>query len=192
MLFKIDDIGKKESAQVDQALSHQDKCFQYISEAISEDLKLVLPKLEESTSYHLDLDSRWSLHDVVIHCIGLVGPCDMYFATYAIKQYQANLFTEMKTKGLLRSIHALCDYRLPVSDAEAHQLLQQNCESYGLKRTHAKLVCLSNDTAGVTIVSSGNFTSNTKLDVAVITMNRDISDKRIAWILKHIEDAGME
>lgn len=192
MLFSTDDLGRVEEAKVEQALSHQDKCFKYLSESISEDLKVVLPKLEESTSYHLDLDYRWSLHDVVIHCTAMIGACDLYFATYAIKVYQANLFTKMKQNGLLRSIHALCDYRLPISDAEAHQLLEHNCDSYGLKRTHAKLVCLSNESAGVTIVSSGNFTSNTKLDVAVITVNRYITEQRIAWILKHIEDARME
>jgi hypothetical protein len=121
-----------------------------------------------------------------------MGKCELHFATYAIKQYQANLFCDMLHNGLLSEISALCDYRLPVADANAHDLLEKNCKHFGLKRTHAKLVCLRNETLGISVVSSANFTSNTKLDVAVITVDKAITNARIDWIHHHIASCNLQ
>lgn len=173
------------------AISHKERCSVYISELVSADLEMLLPEVKEGCGYHLELNSKWSLHHIVVHCIKLIGRCQLHFATYAIKQYQASLFCDMLNDNLISEITALCDYRLSVTDQNAHDLLLKNCKHFGLMRTHAKLVCLRNKHTALTIVSSANFTSNTKLDVAVITVNSAITDARIEWIKHYINECNL-
>lgn len=191
MLFS-NESRKREEAKPAAAISHSEICSTYISERISTDLAAHLPLLQNGYGYHIELDWKWCLHHVVAHCIKLIGKCELHFATYAIKNEQALMFCDMLKKNLLSEISALCDYRLPVTDPNAHDLLQRNCTHFALARTHAKLVCLRNEHTALTIVSSANFTSNTKLDVAVITVDRSVTDARIEWIKQHIDQCNLQ
>lgn len=185
MLFSPTTSSQHEE-ETTAVLSHQEQCAIYTNETIAKELHEAIPKLVEGFSYHVELGNKWYLHHLVTHCIGLIGASELHFATYAIKQLQANLFCDMLQSGLITEINSLCDYRQPLTDAVAFSILEQNCKRFGLKRCHAKIVCLRNEHHAVTITSSANFTSNTKLDVAVITVNKSITQARIQWIHQHI------
>jgi hypothetical protein len=186
MLFDLNSLNQQ--SEKHKAASHTEKCAKYISEQIEGDLSFQIGKLEDGKSYHFDTDARWSLHDLVAYCIRNIGPCDMYFATYAIKEFQARMFTSMLSDGILTSLHGLIDYRTSVHAADAYQLLLKNCTQLGMMRTHAKLVVLIGEKVSLAIAGSANFTTNTRADVGVITCEKSIADYRKNWITKNIQN----
>lgn len=185
MLFNLTDLQNKENTE--QMLSHEEKCAKYISEEIESDLGVSLGKLEENKSYHFDTGTSWNLHDLIVYLIRQIGPCNFYFSTYAIKEYQSRLFANMKTEGLIKELHCLLDYRTGVHDAEAIQLLEENSTSIGFMRTHSKLSVLINETHAIVITGSANLTTNTTADTGVITCVRHIAESRKNWIINKIK-----
>lgn len=186
MLFTLNDLKKKE--QQEQLLSHEEKCAKYISEEIETDFRVCIGQLKDETSYHFDTATTWSLHDLIVYVIQQIGPCDFYFSTYAIKEYQARILSNMKSEGLILQMHALLDYRTEVHDADAVQLMEENTNSIGFMRTHSKLSVLINDKLAVVITGSANLTTNTTADTGVITCVRHIAESRKNWILKNIKE----
>lgn len=169
-------------------LSHSDKCIKYISEDIEADLNVAMGELLPGYSYHFDTGTKWSLHDIVVYAIKQLGTCEVYLATYAIKEYQARLFAGLKADGLISNLYALLDVRNQVLDAEAVQLLEENCTALGYTRTHAKLTVLQGASMSVTIVTSANYTTNTNNDVGIMVTEPKAAAYWQQWILKHIKE----
>jgi hypothetical protein len=186
MLFTLKDLKEREEA--DAMLSHDEKCAKYISEHIEADLDKALGVPAMGCSYHFDTGTKWNLHDLIVYLVQKIGPCDFYFSTYAIKEYQARLFTNMKVEGLIKQFHGLLDYRNEVHDPGAVQLLEENCTSVGFMRTHSKLSVLINENFAIVITGSANQTTNTTADTGVITCVRTIAEARKNWIIKNIQE----
>ncbi len=186
MLFKVEDLDPVDPGNI--VTTHEAKCLKYISEMVDKDLSAAIPELVDGWTYHYDVNHRWSIHDIVIHCIKLIGPCKVYLSMYAIKNYQAGLLTAMHSTGAITELHALLDYRVPTHDADAATLMESNCSSIGYVRTHSKLVVLQNENFGVTLVGSANLTTNTRLDVGVITVSQEVAAARIKWITNFITE----
>jgi hypothetical protein len=185
MLFTTKDL--EQNAEYERMLSHPEKCQKHISPDIEADLDKALGNLLEDYCYHFDTGTKWSLHDIVVYIIKVVGASDVYLATWAIKTYQAGLITGMKAEGLIKSLHCLLDYRNPVMDKEAMQLLEENCTSLGLMRTHAKLTVIEGESLSAAIITSANYTNNTSCDVGVIITSKATTDYWKNWIIKNIE-----
>jgi len=184
MLIDFKEISKQKESF--KAASHQAKAARYINENVSDEMSFQIGELKMGEDIHFATDRRWSLHDLIVFCLKQTGPADLHFCTYAIKEYQARLFSNMQRDGLIKSIYALVDYRIGVHDPGAEQILKTICTKIGYMRTHAKLVVLRNEKWGITIAGSANLTSNTTADVGVITCDLKISDYRIQWIQKNI------
>ena len=187
-LFSCAEIDREKELYKFKA--HEEKCARYINEDTRIEIRVQIGEMKMNQSVHFATDTRWHLHDLVVACIHHIGPCEMYFATFAIKEYQARLITGMKRDGLLTKITALLDYRNGTRDADAFQLLKQNADEIGFILTHAKLTVLQNEKWSVVIAGSANFTSNTSADIGVITFSKEIADYRIQWIKKNIENGN--
>ena len=186
MLLDLEQLQKEKD--LFKAARHEVKASRYINENVAEEMGFQLGDFKMGDNVHFSTDGRWSLHDLIVYILKQTGPAELYFCTYAIKEYQARLFSNMKETGLLSDIFALVDYRIGVHDAGAEQLLKANCKKLGYMRTHAKLVVLKNANWGVVIAGSANLTTNTRGDIGVITFDMDITNYRINWILKNIEN----
>lgn len=170
-------------------LAHPERCAKYISAEIETDLANAIGPLMDETSYHFDTGTLWHLHDLIIYLIKQSGPCKLYISTYAIKEYQARLFVNMKSEGLITELHCLLDYRNSSLDPEAFQLLEANCTSIGTMRTHSKLTVIESPEISIAITGSANLTTNTTADTGVITISKTVAQLRKTWILKHIANA---
>jgi hypothetical protein len=188
MLIDFNSIDKQR--ELFKAANHEIKAARYINENVAEEMGFQLGDLRMGEDLHFATDSRWSLHDLIVYCLKQSGPADLYFCTYAIKEFQARLFANMQRDGLIRDIVALLDYRVGTFDPGADQLIKATAKQLGYMRTHAKLIVLQNEVWGITIAGSANLTSNTRADIGVITCDRKISEHRIQWILKNITDAA--
>lgn len=188
MLIDIDDLEKER--ELYKFKSHSDKCTKFINEDIRLEIETQMGELLMGQSIHFATDSRWHLHDIVVWVLSKTGPADLYFCTYAIKEFQARLFSNMKRDGLINSVYGLVDYRASVHDPNVIQLLEGYLESLGKMRTHAKLTVIRNKEWGVTIAGSANLTQNTRADIGVITCDFAVADYRIDWIKKNINNDG--
>lgn len=190
MLFTTADLNKKEESE--RMATHEEKCAKYISEEIEGDLQTAIGELKPDTSYHFDTATKWNLHDLIVFLIRQAGPCQLYFSTYAIKEYQARLFTNMKADGLITEMHCLLDYRNGTLDAAAVQLLEENSTSIGFMRTHSKLSVIMSEKYSIVITGSANLTTNTTADTGVITCVNHIAELRKNWIIKNIKQNETE
>lgn len=182
------DFGQlKKEKDLLKAAHHEIKAARYLNENVAEEMGVQIGDLKMGFDIHFSTDGRWSLHDLIAYILKQTGPAELHFCTYAIKEYQARLFSGMKEIGLLTGINALVDYRIGVLDPGAEQLLKASCKSIGYMRTHAKLVVLKNEMWGIVIAGSANLTTNTRGDVGVITCSMAIADFRIDWITKNIQ-----
>lgn len=185
MLINIDEIEREK--ELYKFKSHADKCNRFINEDVKLEIDVQMGKLSMGESIHFATDARWHLHDVIVWILTQTGPADLYFCTYAIKEYQARLFSKMKADGIIKDVFALVDYRASVHDANVIQLLEGYASKIGSMRTHAKLTVIKNENWGVTITGSANLTQNTRSDVGVITSNMEVANYRIDWILNNIK-----
>ncbi|MBS1684780.1 MAG: hypothetical protein JSS76_08500 [Bacteroidetes bacterium] len=180
MLLQPDTLDQEREAL--KALSHQDQANRFINEDVRLEMAVQLGDLVPGHSIHYMTEARWHLHDLLVYCLGQTGPADLYLCMYAVKEYQANMIASMKSRGLIRELHVLLDYRSGVNHADALQILRANADSIGAIRTHAKLVVLRNDQMGVVITGSANLTANTRSDAGVITCDTTVANYRIEYI----------
>lgn len=186
-LFDINDINQKDIQG--SSIKSTDGKIRYISESINADLEKAIGKINAGESIHFDTVNKWSLHDMVVYLLNQTGPAHLYFSTWSIKEYPARIITKLKIEGALKSLNALLDYRIQTTSPDAYQLLQNNCDKINLIRCHAKLTVIENNEFAISIVSSSNFTTNTRAECGVITENREVANYRKEWILKNINHA---
>jgi hypothetical protein len=184
MLFKPEDA--KGGELQGSAVKGPALLARFVSEGMQRDLMEAFGALEMGTEIHYDTVNKWSLHDIVVHCLAYTGPADLYIATWSIKEYPARVLVNLKEQGLVRDLYAMFDHRIQTTSPEAYQLIEANATQVGLLRCHAKLAVLVNDTWGVAVASSANFTTNTRAEVGVITCTKEAADFRRNWILKNI------
>jgi len=185
VLFSIDDIEREK--ELYKFKSHADKCARYVNEDARLEIDTQMGKLTDGLSIHFATDGRWHLHDVIVWVLSQTGAADLHFCTYAIKEYQARLFSNMHKDGLIRKATALIDYRNDVQYPQAVQLLKGFAE-IGYRRTHAKVTVISNEHWGVTIIGSANLTNNTQADTGIITVDKEVAAYRIDWIIKNMNN----
>ena len=185
MLIDFDDLEKEK--ELYKFKSHEDKCRRYVNEDVRLEIASQMGALRMGETVHFATDTRWHLHDVIVWVLSQTGAADIYFCTYAIKEFPARLFSNMHRDGLILNATALIDYRADIHDPQAVQLLQGFAD-VGKTRTHAKLTVVKNEAWGVTIVGSANLTQNTRADVGVITCDQGVADYRIDWIKKNMNN----
>ena len=186
MLINFEHIDKER--ELFKAAKHEIKAARYINEDVAQEMSVQIGDLKMGTDIHFSTDSRWSLHDLIVYCIKQSGPVNLYFCTYAIKEYQARLFANLQRDELVKEIVTLVSYRIGTFDPGAEQILKSVSKSMGYMRTHAKLIVLQNEQWSITITGSANLTTNTQADVGVITCDTAIAQYRIDWINKNINN----
>lgn len=187
------DYGKlKKEIELRKGEKHEIKCARFINELKDQELGFQLGALVPGETIHIANDSRWSLHELVVHCLKSTGPAALYFCTYAIKEFQVRLISNMLKDGVLTEIHSLVDYRFRQHDPQAEQLLKNCSTSHRwAKRLHGKVTVIKNENWGIAIIGSGNWTTNTSRDTFVVTCHQQTADYWINWINKNIND-GIE
>ena len=172
----------KTTQEIRRSQSSNEICNSYITDAQSKELTEQIGPLIDGNSYHYDTIASWSTHDILIYCLSQTIPSEVYIACWAIKEYPARIITNLKIDGVITKLHLLLDYRVPVTSPDAYQLLLENADTIQTTRIHAKLSVIRNPEKSITIVSTSNYTQNTRAEVGVITVSKAIAEHRINWI----------
>lgn len=185
----IDYNKLNQEIELAKAAKHSIKAARFINENVDGELSFQLGEIKQGEVIHIANNNRWSLHELIVHCVKHTGPATLHFCTYAVKEFQARIISNMLRDGVLTEVHALVDYRFRTHDPAAEQLLK-NCSTshrWG-KRLHGKVSVLRNENWGVAILGSANLTTNTSRDTLVVTCDTGIADYWINWITKQIKD----
>ena len=185
------DLKKLErGSDAEKGITKKNGINRYINESVNNQLSEQLGNIVMGETIYYSTGAKWSLHDLLVKCLAQTGPADVHLCFYAIKEYQARLLSKMKNEGHIQSLNALLFYRAGVNDPGAVQVLSECSDTFGLMRTHAKLLVIRNDNWGVSIIGSANLTTNTQADVGIITCDTTIADYWIEWIKKNIHNGN--
>ena len=185
----IDYKGLENDIELSKAAKHEIKCARFINENVDGELSFQLGEIKMGELIHIANNNRWSLHELIVHLVKQTGPATLHFCTYAVKEFQARIISNMLQDGVFTEVHALVDYRFRTHDPAAEQLLKNSATSHRWgKRLHGKVTVLKNANWGIAIVGSGNLTTNTSRDTFTVTCDNGIADYWINWITKNIKD----
>lgn len=112
----------------------------------------------------------------------------MYFTTYSLHEETFRNLHKLMDEKLIRSVHALLDYRIEKTKAESFQFARTLISSYAQLKCHAKVTVLINELWAVAITGSSNLTKNRKLEAGVICTHRPTAVFYRDYILKEIKN----
>lgn len=125
---------------------------------------------------------------MIEYLVRRIGRCDMYFTTYSLHEETFRNLHKLIDEKLIRSVHALLDYRIEKTKAESFQFARQLMNSYGQTKCHAKVTVLMNEEWSVSITGSSNMTKNRKLEAGVICTEKATASFYRDYILDHIKN----
>lgn len=159
--------------------------FFFIGRSLKE-LKTAIGEIKKDCDIHFCTGGSWSLNNLLEYTLRKVGPANIFFSTYSITEDTLRNINALKDEGLIKSIHALFDYRIEKRKAASFQFGQNIVSSYALTKCHAKVTVIMNEEWNVTIVGSANMTHNSKLEAGVISTHAGAAEFHRNWILEKI------
>ncbi len=156
---------------------------------IFEKLRDVFPTIKKGESVHYVSKSEWSMHDLVLYIIDIIGPAELYAVTWSVSNEAVGEILKYLKNGKITKMDFLVDWRVKVRRPEAYEFLKYNATKLYVSNTHAKVAVLRNENYHISIVSSANFTNNPRIESGVLTESKKIADFHIGWISEEIAGA---
>lgn len=175
MLFKIssEPIEKQGLSE-----SEIDSEHIFLNEMIEKDISIAIGQLRDKACYHYVSDNTWSLHELMIYCIKQIGPCELWFSAYSIKEQPARAISTLYHNGLIKSIHCILDTSIDKTCEHAVQIIKPIAADLKYTDIHAKCVVLLGEKLQVSIVGSQNFTRNKRVEMGVVTVSQKVAEFR--------------
>jgi hypothetical protein len=152
------------------------------------DLREEIPKLEHDTVTHYATGGRWSMHEVILHILELIGPAKMYLTTWTVTEDPMRALFQGINSGMVTELYCVLDYRIEKRKAEAFQLAKVNASKIKLTKCHAKVTVLQNEEWSVSIVSSANLSANPRIEAGVICTDKASAEFHKGWIMDLINE----
>jgi hypothetical protein len=149
-------------------------------------LSELIGSIAKNESIHIPSLGNWSLIDMIEYILDQIGPSHVYLTSWAVKEKAVVSLLNLRTQGVIKSLHCLFDSRVPSTCPDAWQLSQANIESLKLTKIHAKVVAIQSDTHSISIVSTANLTTNPRIERYVITESDLIYNYEKSWIKEAI------
>jgi hypothetical protein len=185
MLFKIDD--KPQEQEELSAIEFNAEIF-LLNDAIENDLQKSIGILQPEASYHYTSANTWSLHELMIYCINQAHPCTLTFTAFSIKEQAARAISSLYHAGMITEINCLIDTSAIKHCEAAIQILKPICKELKYDEVHAKCIVIMGNELQATIVGSQNFTRNKRIEMGVISTNKEVAQHRKKTILQFIKD----
>ena len=133
-------------------------------------------------------DGDWSAHDMLFYLLKITGPANVYFSTWAISEYAIRQLYNMIQEGLILELHGIFDYRNGIRKPAELQFLKQITTDIKPAKCHAKVVSIVNETWGITIIGSMNFTRNPRLEAGSLYTWRFLAEEMRDLIMRVLKD----
>ncbi len=153
-------------------------------------LNMLLQAACSGHDIHFLSDGDWSMHDLVNELLKKYHPAELFFTTYALREFSVRQLINALDKNLLVGVTCLIDYKAKSRTPDAYQLASMNVNRIYLTQIHAKVMVLRSPEGCVSVVSSANWTSNPRIECGVLSTRTDVAEFHINWIenvLSHAE-----
>jgi hypothetical protein len=162
-------------------LTYETKTRHYLSECFGE--------YQEGKMAKFYTDGAWSMHQLAQYFIELIGPADVVISTWTMTENPARILLSLKESGMIRKLTGLFDYRIHDRSPKNFQLISSICDKIALVKCHAKVTTITNDSQGVSIVGSANYSKNLRLEAGTVFMGMDNAQFDKSWIERKIDEA---
>lgn len=185
MLFRTKDIGVQ-LAERKTPVTAQAFAENFVKCTVRQALVDCFPDIRQGYSYDFVSLSEWSTHEMVFHLLSLIGPANLYVATWSMSETPARMLVEAMQTGVIGELHCLFDYRIKVRYPSVHDYVKQHFTTCGIGNSHAKVTVLMNDEWAIRIVGSSNYTNNPRIEAGVLSAGRAVSELHRDWILAEL------
>ena len=156
------------------------KSNQKISEIIGE--------IKQGGSSHYASLGDWSTHDLLFYLLNITGAANVYFSTWAISEFAIRQLFSFIEAGLIVELKGIFDYRNGIHKTAELEFLRNITTEIKAAKCHAKVCVIENDTWGIAIVGSANFTRNPRIEAGVICADKQIAAFHRSWILNELSN----
>jgi hypothetical protein len=150
-------------------------------------IQSVIGQLSQDQSKHYVSMGDWSTHDLLFYLLEQTGPARVYFTTWAISEYAIRQLHLMIEDGLILELKGIFDYRNGTRKPAELQFLQKITTDIKAAKCHAKVTVIINDTWGVCVVGSSNYTRNPRIEANVLCSVREVAEFHRDWILNELK-----
>jgi hypothetical protein len=154
-------------------------------------LKLLLEAITPGMTVHYVSKGDWSMHDLVMQLVKTLGPSEIFFTTYALRETPIRQLVMGLQNGSITAIKMLVDTRAKIRTPEVFEMAKMNFCQIGQLNIHAKVCVIKSTKGSVCITGSANWTANPKIEAGVVSMNNELAEFHISWINKLINDADI-
>jgi hypothetical protein len=160
-----------------------------VEDKASKIIDKVIEVMDQTKQVDFVSHGQFSLHQLIMRlCDAKFGKCHkILFTAWAIKPEPAQAIVSLKQKGLVDEIHCVLDYRVKSMEHESFELLKKNVDSFCLTNIHAKLVVLDYGSYKIRVITSANFTRNSRIETGYLSAEKRSCDMFYNLILKKIE-----
>lgn len=133
----------------------------------------------------------WSTHDLLSYLLGITGPAQVWFTTWAISEFAIRQLYSFVESGLILRLSGIFDYRNGTHKTAELEFLRNFSADIKPAKCHAKVTVIENSAWGIAIVGSANFTRNPRIEAGTIFIDPDSAVFHKTWIdhvLNNISD----
>jgi len=177
-------LSPKSGATTTQGINQSfiGKTNQKISEIIGE--------ITDGGSSHYASLGDWSTHDLLFYLLNITGAANVYFSTWAISEFAIRQLFSLIESGLILELKGIFDYRNGIHKTAELEFLRNITTEIKAAKCHAKVCVIENDTWGIAIVGSANFTRNPRIEAGVICADKKIAAFHKGWIINELNNTS--
>jgi len=170
-----------------QSHSVKGKPHLFIGRAHQKLTETIKPIKQNDTQWYVS-DGDWSAHDLLFFLLQITGPAKVYFSTWAISEYAIRQLYNMIREGHIIELHGIFDYRNGIRKPAELQFLKQITTDIKAAKCHAKMISIVNDTWGIAVIGSANFTRNPRLESGTVFSWRSVAEDARDLIIRVLND----
>ena len=188
-LFKVDELTKKKETHTSASASVTGMTHLAIGK-VGQKIDDVIGIIGPGESKHYASMGEWSTHDLLFHFLNQTGPAEVYFTTWAISEFAIRQLYAFVSSGLITKLSGIFDYRNGIHKPAELQFLKQITTDIKAAKCHAKVTVIQNDSWGISIVSSANYTRNPRIEAGVICNSKEIAEFHKNWIVNELNNTS--
>jgi len=132
-------------------------------------------------TYHFTSNGRFALHDIAIHIASKLENAEVTLTSFNVSVIAAKLLLRAWDKGFFKSLRFVLNAQKKSNFKNALQLIEGKFPiSY--KPIHAKVALIRSGEHYITVVTSGNLSSNGNIERGFISTSKAIYDFDNEWI----------
>ena len=188
-LFTLTDLKAKKEIHKSLSVSLVTR-NRFVIGKVGSKIKDTIGVVSPGQSLHYVSMGDWSTHDLLFHFLSQTGPADVYFTTWAISEFAIRQLYAFVSSGLITKLSGIFDYRNGIHKPAELQFLKQITTNIKAAKCHAKVTVIQNESWGISIVTSANYTRNPRIESGVICNDLPTAEFHKSWIMSELNNTS--